>query len=160
MGMIASTTNGGSRRGSHAWAELFVGGSLFLASGFVVGASTGSAVGMVIAMAAAAAVVIRQATLRVSTHDGTVSLHGWVTQRRFTGLVAVKVIESSVGRLGLPVASVAIELSDNQQVELGILRAVPLLKAGDAQARRSAAWLAGRLGMVQVDEDSWRRPSP
>jgi hypothetical protein len=115
---------------------------------------------MAVALIVALLVLWRLAMCRVSTASHVVSLHNWARPRRFSEVVEVSAVRSEVGAAGLPVSSVAVVLAGGQRVELGILRGIPILRFGDVQARRSTAWLAGRLGMVQVDEDTWRLPPP
>ncbi|CAB4924211.1 unannotated protein [freshwater metagenome] len=150
-----------SRRGGYATVELIVITPFLIFCAYVTGIIAGGPVGLVIALLAAAVAMWRTASRRVSVDGRVVILHGWGAPRRFRDVVEVITGGSEVGVLGLPVSSVGVILGSGREVELGVLRSFPLsFKFGDEQARRSAAWLAGRLGMVQVNEDTWRLPPP
>jgi len=149
-----------SRRGAYSIVESAVMTPFLLMCGYVTGIMTGGPIGMSIALLVVILVLWRFLSRRVSTEGHIVSLYGWGPPRRFSEVVEVSAVRSEVGAAGLPVSSVAVVLAGGQRVELGILRGIPILRFGDVQARRSTAWLAGRLGMVQVDEDTWRLPPP
>jgi hypothetical protein len=150
-----------SRRGAYLIVEVAVVAPFLLICAYVAGIFTGGPVGMAIALLAVAVVIWRTVSRRVSVEGQVVILHGWGRPRRFADVAEVITGGSEVGVLGLPVSAVAVILGSGQEVELGVLQSFPLsFKFGEKQAQRSAAWLAGRLGMVQVDADTWRLPPP
>lgn len=146
-----------SRRGALTIVEASVLTPFLLICAYVAGILTGGPVGLAVALLVAALTIWRAVSRHVSVDEQVVIVHGWGRPRRLSGVSEVSAVRSEVGILDLPVSGVAVTLGGGEPVELEVLKSIPLsFKYGDAQARRSAAWLAGHLGMVQVDEDTWQ----
>lgn len=126
-------------------------------AGLYIGLGTGP-IGMAIAVPVAGACIWRLSCWRVSVDGDVVTYHRILRRHRFADVVKVHVAASTTNTSQLPGSVVFLELGDGQFFELSAFAGVPFFKAGHEQARRSAAWLAGRLGMVQVGEDTWKRP--